>query len=57
MRVLSTDQHSSDLWAEVISDLGSDSAVALVAESDGSRWASANHFIPGITPATGISAM
>ena|SRR5438445_3044156 len=57
MRVPFTDPHSSALWAEGISGLGSDLAAALVEESDGSRWASGNRIIPGITPATATSAM
>src|ERR1700682_822901 len=54
--VHSMDRRSSALWAaEGISDSGSALAVALAAESGGSRWASANRSIPGITPVTGIS--
>src|SRR6267154_2772057 len=52
MRVRSTDRRSSDLWAEDTSALGSDLAEGSAAESDGSRWDSANRFIRGITPAT-----
>ncbi len=56
-RVPFTDQHSSALWAVDISEAGSALEVGLVAESGGSRWASGNRTIPGITPATATSAM
>jgi hypothetical protein len=45
-------------WGSSAADLDSESdlAAAGVAESAGSRWASANRFIRGITPAETISA-
>src|SRR6266404_3539141 len=52
LSVRSMDRRSSALSAEDISDSGSALAEALAAESAGSRWASANRSIPGITPAT-----
>src|SRR6266404_9312850 len=51
MRVRSMDRRSSDLWAEDTSVLGSDLAEGSAAESDGSRWDSANRIVRGITPA------
>src|SRR5712671_2545165 len=51
MRVRSTDQLSLDLSAEDTSVSGSDLAEGSAAESDGSRWDSANRIVRGITPA------
>jgi len=51
MRVRSTDQLSLDLSAEDTSVSGSDLAEGSAAESDGSRWDSANRIVLGITPA------
>jgi len=56
MRVHSMARHLWALLVEDISDLGSDSAVALAAESGGSRWASGNRTILGTTRVTAISA-
>ena len=49
MRVRSTDQLSLDLSAEDTSVSGSDLAEGSAAESDGSRWDSANRIVRGIT--------
>ena len=51
MRVRSMGRLSLDLSAEDTSVSGSDLAEGSAAESDGSRWDSANRIVLGITPA------